>query len=94
MANVQQGMNTEAVRSSAGIIKKKAAEIEAKSSEAQKVAGQLKQDWLGNDSDQFQNDWQQAKKKIDLVATELQRFAKAATTQADDQDKRSSNDNG
>ena len=34
------------------------------------------------------------KKKIDLVATELQKFAKEATTQADAQDKRSENDNG
>ena len=33
-------------------------------------------------------------KKIDLVATELQKFAKEATTQADAQDKRSENDNG
>ena len=62
--------------------------------QAQKVAGQLKQDWLGPDSDQFQSEWNKAKKKIDLVATELQKFAKEATTQADAQDKRSENDNG
>lgn len=91
---LQQGMQTTKVRASAAIIKTKANEIEAKGSEAQKVAGQLKQDWLGPDSDQFQNEWAKAKKKIDLVATELQRFAKAANTQADAQDRRSENDNG
>lgn len=94
MANLQQGMDTGKVRSSATVIKKKASEIEAKSSEAQKVAGQLKQDWLGSDSDQFQAEWNKAKKKIDLVASELQKFAKEATTQADAQDKRSSNADG
>ncbi len=92
--SLQQGMQTAKVRASATVIKKKASEIEAKGSEAQKVAGQLKQDWLGPDSDQFQSEWNKAKKKIDLVATELQKFAKEATTQADAQDKRSENDNG
>lgn len=88
-STIDHGMKVEEVRSSASTIKTKAGEIEAKTNEALKVANKLKSDWLGSDSDQFQNDWTQAKKKLDLVVTDLKEFAKLANTEADEQEKTS-----
>lgn len=85
--NLTDGMDTGRIREVAGQLTQQAGKVGEVSSNGTSQAGTLKENWLGNDSEQFGDAWQDAAKALQAAQDALDAYAKSAIQQAEQQDK-------
>lgn len=83
--NLTDGMDTGRIREVAGQLTQQAGKVGEVSSNGTSQAGTLKENWLGNDSEQFASQWQDATRQLQSAQTSLEEYARAAGVQADQQ---------
>ncbi|CAM4208002.1 WXG100 family type VII secretion target [Janibacter anophelis] len=84
---LNEGMDTDKVRDVASQLTTQSGKIGEVVQNGTSQAGTLAENWLGTDSEQFADAWQNAAKALQSAQDSLDAYAKAAVQQADDQDR-------
>lgn len=87
--NLTDGMDVGRIREVAGQLSTQAGKVGEVSSNGTSQAGTLKENWMGQDSEQFGEEWQQAAKALQQAQDALQAYSKKAIAQADQQEQAS-----
>ncbi|MGN7247501.1 hypothetical protein ACTHQ1_07205 [Janibacter anophelis] len=88
-SNLSDAMDTAKIRDVASQLTTQSGKIGEVVQNGTSQAGTLAENWLGNDSEQFADAWQNAAKALQSAQDSLDAYAKAAIQQADQQDKAS-----
>lgn len=84
--NLTDGMDTGRVREIAGQLTTQAGKVGEVNGNGNTQAGTLAENWLGPDSQQFGDAWQQASRSLQAAQDALQAYSQKAIAQADQQD--------
>jgi len=87
--NLTDGMDTGRIREVAGQLTTQAGKVGEVSQNGTQQAGVLAENWLGQDSQQFGEQWQSAAKALQAAQDSLQAYSKKAIQQAEQQDEAS-----
>ena len=82
---LQDGIDTERIRAVSQALTLQAGKVTDASTTGTSLAGTLAENWLGNDSEQFASQWQDATRQLQSAQTSLEEYARAAGVQADQQ---------
>ncbi|HBO55225.1 WXG100 family type VII secretion target [Janibacter terrae] len=86
---MDHAMDVERIRDIAAKLKTEAGKVNEIISNGTTQAGTLAENWLGHDSDQFGQDWQDAARQLQNAQQSLEEYSQKANNNADRQDDKS-----
>lgn len=87
--NLTDGMDIGRIREVAGNLKTESGRIDEVNQSGTTQVGTLGENWLGPDSEQFTQSWQDASRALQSASSSLQNYSAQAEQQADQQEKAS-----